>query len=238
MQACVTGIGWIIAAGLGHGRGPDPFASLNRDANVPARREVFQDSDNRFGRMDAFSKLGLAAMTMALRDAGLETTPTKRHVGIVAATQRGCLATDMDYYATVLADQGQWPSPHLFTYTLPSCVLGEAALRFGLTGPTYVIHDDQRFPLTCIRAALLEMADGEADVMLAGVCDASCPPGFDAISLGCVHARAVALFVVLEAVSRPETSPYALIRDEAESLLVNDVAVRSLEEMIRLCLKK
>lgn len=237
MQAFVTGIGWITAPGLGHGRGFDPFASPGRDASVPARRDVFQDPDNRFGRLDDFSRLGLAAMTMALRDAGLETFPEKRPMGIVAATQRGCLATDMDYYATVLADQGQWPSPHLFTYTLPTCVLGEAALRFGLTGPTYVVHDDHPFSLACIQAALLDLADGEADVMLAGTCDASCPAGIDDATPGFVPVNAGAVFVVLEAVPQPQNAPYVRIQAEPGNLLVNNIPIASLEEMIRLCLE-
>ncbi len=238
MQANITGIGWINAAGIGQGRGLDPFYSQTKDANIPARREVFQAADDRFGRLDAFSKLGVTAIAMALRDAGLETSPEKRPTGIVASTQRGCLATDMDYFATVLADQGKWPSPHMFTYTLPSCVLGEAALRFGLTGPTYVVHDDQPFSLACIQAALLDLVDGEADVMLAGTCDASCPPGIDIATPGFVPVNAGSMFVVLEAVSRPEISPYALVRAESENLLINNIMVASLEEMIRLCLKK
>lgn len=237
MQAFVTGIGWITAAGLGHGRGPDPLASPDRDANVPTRRDLFQNPDNRFGRMDAFSRFGLAAMTMALRDAGLDTFLEKRPMGIVASTQRGCLATDMDYYATVLADQGQWASPHLFTYTLPSCVLGEAALRFGLTGPTYVVHDDHPFSLACIQTAMLDLVDGEADIMLAGTCDASCPVGIVDATPGFVPVNAGAMFVVLEAVPRPQNAPYAQIQAEPGNLQVNNTPIASLGEMIRLCLE-
>ena len=35
---------------------------------------------------------------------------------------------------------GRLSSPNLFAYTLPNSFAGEAALRFGLTGPTLVVN--------------------------------------------------------------------------------------------------
>lgn len=231
MQAYLTGMGWLTAAGVGRGRGAESFSAPGGLVQIPSRRQIFQSPDDRFGRLDDFSKVGLAALAAALRDAGLETFANKRPVGIAASTQRGCLVTDLDFFHTVLADQGKWPSPHLFTYTLPSCFLGEAALRFGLTGPTYILHERQTFSLAGVRAALLELADGEADIMLAGACDVPWPDGPSPVP-GRSEGAPGAAFVVLERSLRAESEPYATIQAHADNLLMDHHPLAGLDEMI------
>ncbi|MFN2266751.1 MAG: beta-ketoacyl synthase N-terminal-like domain-containing protein, partial [Desulfonatronovibrio sp.] len=102
MKAFITGMGWITASGFG--RGMKPFSAPEGDVKVPSRKEVFKDRDDRFGRMDPFSKVGLAAIAMALEDAGIAGDPEQnRTAGITASTQRGCIGTDVDFFHTVLA---------------------------------------------------------------------------------------------------------------------------------------
>ena len=97
-----------------------------------AREDVFPEPNLRFGRLPQYSRVGLAAVAFALRDAGMEQWKTKRFAGLVASTRAGCLATDIEYYNTVLPEGGGLPSPNLFSCTLPTCFLGEAAIQFGL----------------------------------------------------------------------------------------------------------
>lgn len=177
MNAYITGIGWVTAGGMGRAGDGAPFAmtegalpALAPDAAHPASR-----------RMDDFSRLGMAAIALALADAGLQTPTARRPIGIVAATEYGCLNTDIDYFDTVISGQGRSASPGLFSYTLPSVFLGEVAIRFGLTGPTFVINPpDWRRP-ACVETALNCISDGDATQMLCGICHPEMRPEFNRI---------------------------------------------------------
>lgn len=237
MQAYVTGMGWITAIGMGRGRETDHFSAPDGVVPIPSRRQVFQTPDDRFGRMDAFSKIGIAAIALALEDAALADFTEKRPIGIVASTQRGCLSTDMAYFNTVLADQGQWPSPHLFTYTLPSCFLGEAALRFGLTGPAYILHEPRTFSLAGIRAALRDLSDGEAGIMIAGACDLPWPGELAPMPDQHGDGAPGAAFIVLERYPRHESEPYSMLQGDSEEIFVGNYPMHSLDELI-VCLRE
>jgi len=145
------------------------------------REDVFPEPNLRFGRLPQYSRVGLAAIAFALRDAGMERRETKRPAGIVASTLAGCLATDIDYFATVLPEGGGLPSPNLFSSTLPTCFLGEAAIQFGLTGPTFIVNDPAGDALGGVRMALESLSWGECGTMLAGHIDLSADPGIQGI---------------------------------------------------------
>jgi 3-oxoacyl-[acyl-carrier-protein] synthase II len=175
----VTGIGWAGAAGMGTGRGSTPFALPPGDLPPISRREIFPDPDSRFGRLDAFSRLALAGVALALRDAGIEKWTEPRAAAIAASTIYGCTGTDLDYLAT-LGEAPGLASPQLFAYTLPNVFLGEAAIRFGLIGPTLIVSDEEGTGAAALDAALDSIAAG-GDTALAGICDlarpARLPPG-------------------------------------------------------------
>ncbi len=231
MKACITGMGWLTATGMG--KGAESFSAPEGEIMVPSRKDVFKHRDDRFGRMDHFSKVGLAAIVLALEDAGLAGSfGPKRTTGITASTQRGCLCTDVAFLQTVLADDGRWPSPHLFTYTLPSCFLGEASLRFGLTGPSYILHEESTFSLAGVRAALLELADKDADIMIAGACDLPLPPGLSSELDKHCPGPAGAAFIVLESSPGPQAVVYSTVEEKAGVILANQEPVASLEELI------
>ncbi len=191
--AVIRGAGWVDAAGPGSPTGPGPF----RPGVEPLPRIRWQqvsDAPNpRFGRLDAFSRTGLLAVATALKDAGLaKTGGAKRPVGIIASTDLGCLGTDLDYYDTVLPQNGALASPNRFVYTLPNCFLGEAAIVFGFTGPGFVVNPGPDDPLAALAMALDWLSAGACPTMLAGFCDAP-PP-----ELATAGVPAGAGFVVLE----------------------------------------
>jgi 3-oxoacyl-[acyl-carrier-protein] synthase II len=127
--------------------------------------------------MSGYSKLGLAAIAFALRDAGLDRFDARRPIGIVAGSRLGCLSTDIDYFDTVLPENGGLASPALFAYTLANCFLGEAAIQFGLTGPGVVVTESRGGDgLESLRMALEGLELREFDAVLAGCCDFPVPP--------------------------------------------------------------
>ena len=173
MKIFVTGIGWAGAAGMGTGRGATPFALPSGELPPITRQEVFPEPDSRFGRLDAFSRLALAGVALALRDAGIEKWEQPRAVGIAASTTYGCTGTDLDYLAT-LGEAPGLASPQLFAYTLPNVFLGEAAIRFGLTGPTLIVSDEEGTGAAALETAL-DYISGGGDTALAGICDLARP---------------------------------------------------------------
>lgn len=175
-RAYLNGIGWVTGGGCGLGaRGGDcDFSRLPLPAL--ARRDVFAEPNQRFGRMSDYAKLGLAALAFALRDAGLESWSEKRPFGVIAGTRLGCLATDLDYQRTVLLEGGGLASPNLFAYTLANCFLGDAAIQFGLTGSLLAVNETEEAGLASLRMALDELELGDAETVLAGTCDLA-PPG-------------------------------------------------------------
>ena len=230
----ISGIGWVTSTGMGCGKEHARFELSNLPLEPIERKSVFDHPDKNFGRMDEFSRLGLAAVTFALRDAGLEHWESKRNVGIIAATSYGCLWTDIDYYNTVIPEGGTLASPNLFAYTLPNCFLGEAAIRFGLTGDSYVINAASISDLICLRLALNSLAIGETDKIVCGFCDLGRPAQLedqDMIPPG-------ALFYVIEKQIAPDRRRYGqLDLSEDGSLLFEGTPVDDAIVLAEACLK-
>jgi 3-oxoacyl-[acyl-carrier-protein] synthase II len=107
-------------------------------------------------------------------DAGLDRAESPRPIGIIAATRYGCFDTDLAYYATAKEDQGIFASPNLFSFTLPGIVLGEAAIHFRLTGPTFTVGDTvgQR-GCTALGVAGDLLSSGTCQTIVAGWLDAA-----------------------------------------------------------------
>ena len=175
MKGWINGIGWVTAAGCNNGRNTDQQPLCPGQLEIPKRKQVFEKPDMRFGRLDEFSRIGLAALAFCLRDAGEEEWSEKRPIGIIAASRYGCLQTDIAYLQTMLPDHGKLASPNLFAYTLSNSFLGEAALRFGLTGQTLVFNQKDESALSPVRYALEELLWSEQQAVLTGICDLAPP---------------------------------------------------------------
>ena len=197
------------------------------------RKAIFEQPYQHFGRMDRFSRLGLAAIAFALKDADLEKWTRKRNISIIAATVHGCLGTDVSYFDTVVPQKGRLASPNLFAYTLPNLFLGEAAIHFGLTGSTYIINSPRALRLQCLRLAMLSLDSGESDKTLAGVCDQERPDLFAA------NGKEIpgALFFMIERVSNKIRPVYGELRlDKKGMLSFNGSKVKDLVNLVQRCL--
>jgi 3-oxoacyl-[acyl-carrier-protein] synthase II len=232
MEFYLSGIGWVTSAGQGFGK--EGGTCILSDAPLPplARKDVFAEPNQRFGRMSSYAKLGLAAVAFALRDAGLEAWEAKRPIGVVAATRLGCLATDLEYHRTVLLEGGGLASPNLFAYTLANCFLGDAAIQFGLTGSSIAINES-REGLDALRIALENLEMGEAQTMLAGICDLATPEAF----AGAASVLPGAAFLVLTADPAAATYNYGTVSlGDDGRILYNGSAAESLVELVQTAL--
>ena len=231
----VTGVGWVSAQSTGQGRLNIPFQMDSGELPSISRKTVFKSPYPRFSRMDAFSRLGVSAIGLALQDAGLNGKISKQGVGIVVTTVYGCLHTDLDYFETVTPENGAFASPALFSYTLPNCFLGEAASRFGLTGPGYVVSQQGNSDLSSTRAVLEDMDSDDLESALAGICDLGCPPDFP-IDVKMIPGAA---FVMVEKNPDVGLKPYGSLHlNSAQEIFLNEKKVSGFRELIRACIQR
>ena len=230
MTGWIMGIGWVAAPGCGRGRTAATLPVWNESLTLPARKDLFEQADLRFGRLDGFSRTGLAGITMCLRDAGSEEWQQKRSIGTIAVTSGGCLQTDLDYLATMVTDGGKLASPNLFAYTLPNCFLGEAALRFGLTGSSVILHQSGGRQLDVICRALEELTWNDCEGMLAGFCEVP------VAEIPCPESGYGSLFLLLARAPHAGTETYGKLELHGETLTLNDRTVADLAELVEACL--
>lgn len=196
MELVVTGGGYVTAGGYGR-MGDGGSVALREGRPIqPAGRDIFEHPPARYGRFDAYTKMGLAAAALALHDAGLAESEGKRPIGMVTASCAETLATDAAYYESTLEEGGAFASPNLFSYTLPGIVQGECAVLFQMTGPTFCVGEDGRPGRTALVSAAMMLEAGKASAMLAGWIESP----LDAVAES--RGFAGALFVVVESAAR------------------------------------
>ena len=229
MKARILGLGWVTPGGRGRG-GSDALFGLGGEI-LPqlTRRDLFADPYPRFGRLDPFSRLGLSAIALALDDAGMASWQEKRPIGLVADSRYGCLATDFDYFRALLPEEGGLASPNLFAYTLPNTFLGEAAIRFGLTGPGFVLSSGEGSPFAALEVALELLCDGDTPAVVAGFCELPPFPAGDRSEPGGAGAAFLAL-----APAREDSAAGPRLTFDG-SWRVNDYQVRDWPGMIAAC---
>jgi len=128
MKVTITGVGWLNSTGTGQGR-QAVFRPGSSDGQLKlSSKGIFDKPVPRYGRMDEYSRLGLMAVALALKDAELDQWTEMRNIAVIASTVYGCLQTDAEYYDTVRPQGGRLASPNLFAYTLSNTFLGEATI--------------------------------------------------------------------------------------------------------------
>lgn len=148
---------------------------INQDLPGVEILAILGELPKRWGRMDRLSRLAVVEVGRVLQDAGrLEPAAgisiCRGQGGLIGATRRGSLATDLAYAETLALGSGM-ASPTLFSYTLPNIALAEAASHFHLTGPVYSIF--VAGPEDGAEAAAQRWLadDGSLDFMVAGELD-------------------------------------------------------------------
>ena len=92
------------------------------------------------GRFNQDSKLVILSVALALYDAGIHYAKDKKQdVGILGTSPDGALTANLDYFRDYVKAGRKLGRGNLFIYTLPSSPLAEAAIHFGLCGPSAYI---------------------------------------------------------------------------------------------------
>jgi len=172
MNINILGGGWVTALDFGQLDDGNKPTLLKGQPVVPPAKEIFSQPLTRYGRFDTYTKLGCAAIALALKDAQLDQDVEKRPIGLIVSTVYECFESDIAYYDTTKEEDGFYASPNLFSYTLPGIVIGEAAIHFKCTGPTFTVGDTvENRGYNAINTALNILNSGACDTIVAGWLD-------------------------------------------------------------------
>ena len=168
MELWISGGSWITAFGSGTLSEGREVKVSTAEPLLPEAKDLFSEPLQRYGRFDDFTRLGCAAAALALRDASIEREGRNDTAGMIISSDYEVFKTDMDYYETSIEEGGIYSSPNLFSYTLPVILLGECAIHYNLTGPTFCVGDGGTYGLYALESAAAMIVSGKADRMIAG----------------------------------------------------------------------
>ncbi|MFE5624102.1 beta-ketoacyl-[acyl-carrier-protein] synthase family protein [Streptomyces virginiae] len=170
---------------------PTPFRSqLAGECDFDAGAEGLTPREVR--RMDRATQFAVVCARDAVSDSRLDfgaLDPARVGVSLGSAV---AAATSLEREYLVLSDAGrQWEvdpgylSPHMYDYLTPGKMPAEVAWTVGAEGPVALVSNGCTSGLDAVGNAVQLIADGTADVMLAGAADTPVTPvvvaSFDAI---------------------------------------------------------
>lgn len=208
MDVAVTGIGVLAPGGLGRegfwerilsGRAAtrrvthfDPAGyRCQVAAEIDFLPEAHGLTPQQVRRMDRAAQFAVAATDEALADSGLDTAAMDPgRIAVTVGNAVGC-TTGLEQEYRVLSDDGrQWivdhtyAVPQLYNYLVPSSIATEVAWHAGAEGPASVVSSGCTSGIDALGYAAGLLAEGSADVVVAGSADAPISP----ITMACFDA--------------------------------------------------
>ncbi len=184
----ITGFSAVTAAGIG----TDTILELidsGQNALTPVSAEHDGDQEARWGKalgfkatdfipplkarkLDRCSQFSVAAAGLALKDAGVDRgVILPERIGIALGCGFGGVANSAEFLAGYFAGGAEGVSPMLFPNTVSNAAASNASIEYGLKGPN--VTQVQRFcsAESAFLMACRFIAEGRADIMLAGGVD-------------------------------------------------------------------
>jgi 3-oxoacyl-[acyl-carrier-protein] synthase II len=124
-------------------------------------------------RADRFSQLGVAAADRAWADAGLGEDADMDRVGVLIGTGVGGLITLETECSKFLQGGDRAVSPLFVTMMMPNAASGLISMRIGARGPSFSVASACATGSHAIGEAKRIIERGEADVIVAGGCEAA-----------------------------------------------------------------
>ena len=197
MSVFITAFGFARPEGVGKAGGKiaaSPAVGFNIGWG-----EISQRPFDRFGRLDPISKFALTAIEMLELP---EPAVDRDDWGIVLSTRYGSSGADAEFIPTIDSPGGA--SPLIFSYTLPSTLIGEAAMRHRLTGENLCISTGPQSRDAALWEAVNFVATGAVEKCIAVAADAPGPLSPDEAPF--------ALAFLVESTARPDGTALARIR--------------------------
>jgi 3-oxoacyl-[acyl-carrier-protein] synthase II len=153
-------------------------------------------------RADRYTQLGMAAAMQAADEAGLPDGIEPERLGVLMGSAVGGLETIEEQCKIWLEKGDRAVSPLFVTMMMPNAAAGTIAMRLGARGPGFSLASACATGAHSIGEAARIVARGEADVILAGGCEAT------------LNGLTIAAFKSLGALSKVgESRPFDARRD-------------------------
>jgi len=128
-------------------------------------------------RMDRFSQFAVAASSMAMHDAGLESFPYAPHrAGVIIGSGIGGSKTIEDAHSKLLENGPRGLNPFFISKLLINMAASTVSIKYGLQGPISALSVACSTGSNAIGDALRIIQRGDADLMLAGSSEACITP--------------------------------------------------------------
>lgn len=138
----ITGIGIVSPLGVGRASFWDAFAHGEpgnfRGGSVAGFRFDDYIDDRRFRRIAAVSQYALAAIKLALDDAGIREAAGETTALILGVTH-GALGYTQQFHRALVQEGGEAASPLLFSDSVLNAPAGNASILFGVRGPVHTL---------------------------------------------------------------------------------------------------
>ncbi len=168
MNVFITGIGIVSPAGIGMegfacaiAAPPRPEAGFR----VPAfDLEEYVGNPPSFRRVANATKFTLAAISMALSDAGLDRDRGRNgREGLLVGVTHGAIDFSTRFHQGLLLEGPQGASPLHFSESVLNAPAGNAAIAFGFRGPVHTLIGEETVGGKAIGMALSLLRSGELD---------------------------------------------------------------------------
>jgi 3-oxoacyl-[acyl-carrier-protein] synthase II len=176
-------------------------AAAHVDAvDLAALAEATGVARDRLARLDLLCRLGLGAVAALAHEVGRGALSG---AGIIAGHSLATLDTNEGYDARRRARGAASVEPRVFPATSPNAVVGECALVYGLTGPSFAVSAGLDGATEALAAGIDLVAAGDASSLLIVAADDAGPVARDLLALAGWSARpfargAVALLLVAD----------------------------------------
>jgi 3-oxoacyl-[acyl-carrier-protein] synthase II len=169
-RVAVSGIGVVSPGGLGR----EAFLRSVEGGVVAGATRVPEfsleeclDSGHSFRRVAAATKFALAAMGLAVRDAGFSAgTFGGERAGIVATITHGAVNYSVAFHRVLLEEGPKAASPLHFAESVPNAPAGNGAIAFQVRGPVHTLIGEEPVGTQAIDLAAGLLRAGLADRLL------------------------------------------------------------------------
>jgi 3-oxoacyl-[acyl-carrier-protein] synthase II len=175
-------------------------------------------------RLDRFSQFALVAATEAVKDSGLDfAREDPFRCGVILGSGIGGLNEFEEQHGIYLKDGPRKLSPFVIPKMIANAASGNVSIQFGLSGPNTTVATACASAANAIGDALRTIQFDDADVMLAGGCEAAITP----MGLGgFIAARALSTRV-----DSPATASRPFDKDRDGFILSEGAGILVLEEL-------
>ena len=110
----------------------------------------------KFYKMDPFSRLTMLACSLLMGTAR-STAQDGDRCGILLFNRSGSILQQRRHIESIKSEEGFYPSPAIFIYTLPNIVMGEIAIKYGFKGETslYILGRKDEGLMSSVREATI-----------------------------------------------------------------------------------